>query len=182
PFLHFADTEPACESVVPEFVNSLLPSHEARMALQSTSIFAGHFIGRTFCGAFATKADHLARIDWKRVSVPAATLKDIPETNGGIVPKGDLRATSGLGLGDGIKNHTDKWLQVGKSPMEYINEVEPIKVKGLVVASYGSDDPALGCPVEYITLKGTSYDNPAVCKYTGNRYYSDDWKHGAHHH
>lgn len=29
------------------------------------------------------------------------------------------------------------------------------------------DDPALGCPVEYISLKGTSYDKPAVCKYTG---------------
>ena len=39
-----------------------------------------------------------------------------------------------------------------------------------------ADDPALGCPVEYISLKGTSYDNPAVCKYTGNKYYSDDWK------
>ncbi|KXZ56856.1 hypothetical protein GPECTOR_1g772 [Gonium pectorale] len=73
-------------------------------------------------------------------------------------------------------------LQGGKSPMEYINEVEPIKVEGLVVASYGSDDPALGCPVEYICLKGTSYENPAVCKYTGNRYYSDTWKYGAHHH
>ena len=31
------------------------------------------------------------------------------------------------------------------------------------------DDPALGCPVEYINLKGTSRDNPAVCKYTGNK-------------
>jgi hypothetical protein len=27
--------------------------------------------------------------------------------------------------------------------------------------------------VEYINLRGTSYDNPAVCKYTGNKYYSD---------
>lgn len=35
-----------------------------------------------------------------------------------------------------------------------------------------ADDPALGCPVEYIDLRGTSIDNPAVCKYTGNRYYS----------
>lgn len=33
------------------------------------------------------------------------------------------------------------------------------------------DDPALGCPVEYINLKGTSRENPAVCKYTGNKYY-----------
>ena len=58
--------------------------------------------------------------------------------------------------------------------------VEPIKVDGLVVASTGSDDPGLGCPVEYISLKGTSKENPAVCKYTGNKYYSD-WKNaGAH--
>ncbi len=30
-----------------------------------------------------------------------------------------------------------------------------------------ADDPSLGAPVEYIDLRGTSYDNPAVCKYTG---------------
>jgi NADH dehydrogenase (ubiquinone) Fe-S protein 6 len=42
------------------------------------------------------------------------------------------------------------------SPLEFIQASEPIKVKGLVVASYGSEDPALGCPVEYINLKGTS--------------------------
>jgi NADH dehydrogenase (ubiquinone) Fe-S protein 6 len=38
------------------------------------------------------------------------------------------------------------------------------------------DDPSLGCPVEYIDLRGTSKENPAVCKYTGNKYWSDDWK------
>lgn len=27
--------------------------------------------------------------------------------------------------------------------------------------------------VEYINLRGTSKENPAVCKYTGNKYYSD---------
>eukprot|EP00884_Botryococcus_braunii_P003479 jgi/Botrbrau1/13131/Bobra.0187s0086.1 len=105
---------------------------------------------------------------------------------GGQAFYGDLRSTSGLGLGDGLTSHTAKWLQVGKfydgndkSPMEFISEAPPIKVSGAVVASYGADDPALGCPVEYIDLRGTSIDNPAVCKYTGNRFYSDDW---AHHH
>ncbi|GFR41100.1 hypothetical protein Agub_g1744 [Astrephomene gubernaculifera] len=151
------------------------------MALQGASQFARQLVGRVAGGAFATKAPAVTSVDWSKVSVPS-TIKDIPETIGGCTPKGDLRATSGLGLGDGIQNHTDKWLQGGKSPMQYIDEVEPIKVKGLVVASHGSDDPALGCPVEYINLKGTSYENPAVCKYTGNRYYSDDWKYGAHHH
>ena len=42
---------------------------------------------------------------------------------------------------------------------------------------FAEGDPALGCPVEYIDLKGTSIDKPAVCKYTGNKYYSDDWMH-----
>ena len=67
------------------------------------------------------------------------------------------------------------------SPLEYCQAAEPIKVHGLVVASYGSDDPALGCPVEYINLKGTTRENPAACKYTGNKYYSDDWVGGGAH-
>ena len=80
--------------------------------------------------------------------------------------------------------------------MQFIQEAPPIKVHGAVVASFGgmrpfylstrlllackpclcaqgmcagaaADDPSLGCPVEYIDLRGTSIDNPAVCKYTG---------------
>lgn len=95
---------------------------------------------------------------------------------------GDLRSTSGLSLGDGITNHTEKWLEGSqRSPIEYIQAAEPIKVHGLVVASHGSDDPALGCPVEYINLKGTTREQPAVCKYTGNKYYSDSWKEGGSH-
>lgn len=242
--------------------------------------------------AFSTKSVAVTgATDWKAVVLPPQTSKDLPTATGGAAFKGDLRSTSGLGFGDGITKHTDKWLQVtvrssrprvgavlrilepsvafvlppavpeathphcegtapscwpaearqgklavrsqggAKSPMQYISEVEPVKVKGLVVASHGSDDPALGCPVspltpmlactcsplqlphsrmagagapkticpeqpcehgarnahacmqvEYINLKGTTYEEPAVCKYTGNRYYSDDWKHGAHHH
>ena len=64
-----------------------------------------------------------------------------------------------------------------KPPMDFIAETAPIKVHGAVVASTGGEDPALGCPVEFIDLRGTSRENPAVCKYTGNRYYSDDWAH-----
>ena len=67
------------------------------------------------------------------------------------------------------------------SPLEYCQSAEPIKVEGLVVASTGSSDPSLGCPVEYISLKGTTKEKPAVCKYTGLKYYSDAWwKGGAH--
>lgn len=64
-----------------------------------------------------------------------------------------------------------------KPPMDFIAEAEPIKVHGAVVASTGVEDPALGCPVEFIDLRGTSKERPAVCKYTGNKYYSDDWAH-----
>jgi len=114
------------------------------------------------------------RPDWKSVKLPEETTKDIPTSTGGAAFPGDIRGTSGLGKGDGLKTHTSKWLQGDqKPPIVYINEAEPIKVEGPVVASYGTDDPALGCPVEYINLKGTSKEDPAVCKYTGNRYYSD---------
>ena len=30
-----------------------------------------------------------------------------------------------------------------------------------------AEDPALGAPVEYIDLRGSTYDSPVVCKYTG---------------
>lgn len=116
------------------------------------------------------------------VTSEKAGLPTITKEIGQAFP-GDLRSTSGLGLGDGIHSHTEKWLQADdktpmntKSPMEYIAEVEPIEVQASVVASYGSDDPGLGCPVEYINLKGTSRENPAVCKYTGNKYYSNAWR------
>lgn len=39
-----------------------------------------------------------------------------------------------------------------------------------------ADDPSLGAPVEYIDLRGTTREKPATCKYTGNKYYSLDWK------
>lgn len=64
-----------------------------------------------------------------------------------------------------------------RSPLHYIQTSEPIKVHGAVVASYGSEDHATGAPVQYISLKGTSREHPAVCKYTGNKYYSEDWRH-----
>ncbi|KAG1669000.1 hypothetical protein FOA52_000593 [Chlamydomonas sp. UWO 241] len=124
---------------------------------------------------FATTAI-VAKPDWKAVSaqVPEGTAKDLPTSKGGAAFTGDLRSTSGLGMGDGCKTHTDKWLQGNtKSPMQWLSEVEPIKVSGPVIASHGTDDPALGCPVEYINLRGKTKEDPAVCKYTGNRYYSD---------
>lgn len=146
------------------------------------------FITRAFASG-AGSLEKVARTDiLEKAKETATTLKqENPVT---VLPGqafvGDLRSTSALSVGDGIKNHTAKWLQreLGgqqTSPLEFIQAAEPIKVKGLVVASYGSDDPALGCPVEYINLKGTSYEQPAVCKYTGNKYYSDDWKGGGAH-
>lgn len=95
---------------------------------------------------------------------------------------GDYRSTSALGTGDGLSNHTAKWWQpemggTQTSPLEYCQGTEPIKVDSMVVASTGSEDDSLGCPVEYISLKGTTRENPAVCKYTGLKYYSDAWRH-----
>eukprot|EP00199_Chlamydomonas_sp_CCMP681_P003227 CAMPEP_0119108868 /NCGR_PEP_ID=MMETSP1180-20130426/15885_1 /TAXON_ID=3052 ORGANISM="Chlamydomonas cf sp, Strain CCMP681" /NCGR_SAMPLE_ID=MMETSP1180 /ASSEMBLY_ACC=CAM_ASM_000741 /LENGTH=151 /DNA_ID=CAMNT_0007094539 /DNA_START=94 /DNA_END=549 /DNA_ORIENTATION=+ len=121
--------------------------------------------------------------DWSKVTIPAKTKEALShETTvaGGQAFGNDLRGVSGLGLGDGITNHTDKWLSKGhKSPMQYIQEAPPILVEGPVVASHGTEDPTLGCPTEYINLKGTSKEHPAVCKYTGNRYYSlpHTWNH-----
>ena len=71
-----------------------------------------------------------------------------------------------------------------KSPMAMLREEPAKKVSGLRIASVGGegdDHPSLGCPIEYIDLRGSTPDNPAVCKYTGNKYYSDDWKGGGAH-
>jgi len=42
-----------------------------------------------------------------------------------------------------------------------------------MLLSNAADDPALGAPVEYIDLRGTTREKPATCKYTGNKYYTD---------
>lgn len=168
--------------------------------------------------AFATQTEALTKADIleKAKEVATTARQDVPTV---VLPGqafvGDYRSTSALCVGDGITNHTAKWMQkelgvsitayqctllrdfdcnityccawciilqgTQTSPLEFIQASEPIKVHGLVVASYGSDDPALGCPAEYINLKGTTYESPAVCKYTGNRYYSDSWKEGGSH-
>lgn len=102
---------------------------------------------------------------------------DVITRGDGAAFKGDLRSTGGLGLGDGIETHTGKWMDgPGKTPMEWVHSKEPIECHGLTVASYGSDDPSLGAPVEYIDLRGTTKEDPATCKYTGNKFYSLDWR------
>jgi NADH dehydrogenase (ubiquinone) Fe-S protein 6 len=71
-----------------------------------------------------------------------------------------------------------------RAPIDMLREEPPKKVKGLRVASVGGDNDdldTLGCPIEYIDLRGTTPERPAVCKYTGNKYYSDDWKGGGAH-
>ena len=150
---------------------------------------SGVTLTQQLCRALATEANALTRADLVEKAKEVATTmrQEEPVT---VLPGqafvGDYRSTSALSVGDGIINHTAKWWQkelggTQTSPLEFIMAAEPIKVKGLVVASYGVDDPALGCPVEYISLKGTTFENPAVCKYTGNKYYSDDWKGGGAH-
>lgn len=51
--------------------------------------------------------------NWSAVTLPSQTVKDLPiTTRKGASFSGDLRSTSGLGMGDGLKTHTEKWLQV----------------------------------------------------------------------
>lgn len=63
---------------------------------------------------FATKAAPAA------LTVPKSTQDAVPTIN--VVPGqafgGDLRSTSGLGVGDGIKTHTEKWLDVRRQLLE----------------------------------------------------------------
>ena len=89
---------------------------------------------------FSSKSEVATTNAWNSVVIPPQTLKDIPTSTGGAAFAGDIRATSGLGRGDGIKDHTGKWMQgSGKSPIQYIAESEPILVEGPVVASHGGE-------------------------------------------
>lgn len=48
-------------------------------------------------------------------SLTKGSSKDLPTTvKGGAAFDGDLKSVTGLGLGDGINNHTGKWLQARK--------------------------------------------------------------------
>ncbi len=63
---------------------------------------------RFVAAAFSTTA-----VEAAKAKIPPETLNDVPLTvAGGQAFGDDLRGTSGLSLYDGIKNHTDKWLQV----------------------------------------------------------------------
>jgi hypothetical protein len=54
---------------------------------------------------------------WAAVKLPEDTVAAIPETTlPGQAFVGDLRSTSGLGLGDGKTSHTSKWLTVRLLP------------------------------------------------------------------
>ena len=88
-----------------------------KMALRTLRIFQLLGQGQQAAG-FAT-SEIVAKFDWKAVKIPDATSKDIPTISaimstctGGASFPGDIRGTSGLGKGDGCKDHTSKWLQV----------------------------------------------------------------------
>lgn len=53
-------------------------------------------------------------IVWRSLSDLSRPHLNIPLTKGGAAFENDLRGTSGIGTGDGITNHTEKWLQVLK--------------------------------------------------------------------
>ncbi|BFI29991.1 NADH dehydrogenase (ubiquinone) Fe-S protein 6 [Marchantia polymorpha subsp. ruderalis] len=75
--------------------------------------------------------------------------------------------------------HTAKWMTnfEKKSPMELIAEIPPVEVHARVVACEGGRDPALGHPIEYISL---DLEAPAICKYCGLRYVQAHGHHGGH--
>eukprot|EP00963_Diacronema_lutheri_P010651 scaffold1137_cov392-Pavlova_lutheri.AAC.9 len=59
-----------------------------------------------------------------------------PKKRQGIkYPRGDLRSNSGAGTGDGIENHTEKWLSGGKSPMQWVAKTAPVSTEDRCVGS-----------------------------------------------
>ena len=117
---------------------------------------------------------------------PRSTRGDNEITVPGQAFMNDTRSTCGVGVGDGISNHTAKWHAAderdGKTPIEYCQSAEPVLVHGLSVACTGLDGEdafEMGSPVQFISLKGTSRERPAVCKYTGRKWWSDDWRKGG---
>merc|ERR1711920_366194 len=83
--------------------------------------------------------------------------------------------------GDGFKKeylaatHTDMWMQGdGPSPMEMVQQAEPIAAKSPWVAcNHGNDGPCgLGAPIVYLNVSHATKDRPAVCKYCGLRFYN----------
>ena len=138
-----------------------------------------------------SESDSLASTSQSPSPSPASIPLRSKTSDGSITVAGqafmnDTRSTCGVGLGDGISNHTAKWHAAGeaagRTPIEYCQAAEPIRVHGLSVACTGVDGEdgySLGGPVQFISLKGTSRQAPAVCKYTGRKYYSEDWRGGG---
>ncbi len=143
-------------------------------------------------GAGGDAATHLSKetSEQGRAEIKIKTYRSRTSDNDITVPgqafMNDTRSTCGVGLGDGITNHTAKWHAAGeaegKTPIEYCQSAEPVRVRGLSVACTGLDGEdafELGSPVQFISLKGTSRERPAVCKYTGRKWWSDDWRKGG---
>lgn len=64
------------------------------------------------------EAEVTVQKDWKAVQIPKGATERMPTitVEPGQAFPGDLRSTSGLGMGDGLTTHTEKWLQVGRTP------------------------------------------------------------------
>merc|ERR1711879_108042 len=71
--------------------------------------------------------------------------------------------------------HTQKWMQNTSmaAPVDLINAVEPIPVKGSrVCCNCGESLGGLGAPKTFYNLHGSTKEKPVVCKYCGLRSYS----------
>jgi hypothetical protein len=64
-------------------------------------------------GGGGSSSSVVVKKDWSAIKIPEQVLDAIPTTTlPGQAFVGDLRSTSGLGLGDGKTTHTSKWLTV----------------------------------------------------------------------
>jgi len=93
---------------LPQLLQALQRSFAAKAAGGKSSSGGGSSNSSSSAGGSV-----VVKKDWKAVKLPETTASAIPETTlPGQAFVGDLRSTSGLGMGDGKNTHTSKWLTV----------------------------------------------------------------------
>ena len=90
-----------------------------------------------------SESDSLASTSQSPSPSPASIPLRSKTSDGSITVAGqafmnDTRSTCGVGLGDGISNHTAKWHAAGeaagRTPIEYCQAAEPIRVHGVIAS------------------------------------------------
>ena len=99
----------------------------------------------TVGGSVVCPPCHMRTLSSKAESTDVIPTTGAPGKSGAAFPN-DLRSTSGLGLGDGLSSHTDKWLDEGVSPMDLIASVPPIGVDVKIFACRGTSFACVRAP------------------------------------